>query len=162
MSEIEDQKAIEEHFDIILYQAAKLYNAVSSYELEDLIQVGYIATIKAARNYDSEKGEIKPYVFSCVKNHLIRFLKKESFWNSKVTLGFSDFYDKRNKKEVTEDLKDTIENHSQNLPTIERRIISLKSDGYTRREICDILLLSKKEYYGLFFSAVNKIRKYEN
>lgn len=116
MSETEDQKVIEEHFDIILYQAVKLYNTMSSYELEDLIQVGYIATIKASRNYDSSRGEMRPYVFSCVRNHLIRFLKKESFWNSKVTLGFSDFYEINSKKEIDSDLKNTIKSHAKKTP----------------------------------------------
>ena len=156
-----EENAIEEHFDIILYQVAKLYNNKATYDIEDLIQIGFVGVIKAIRNYDSAKGDIKTYVFSCVKNHLIRFLRKERFWQSKVKLGFSDFYDDRQKGDVTSTVKKILEG-TRNLLPLERKIMSLKCEGYTRKEICGILDLFNKEYYSLFFSAIGKLRKNES
>jgi len=38
----------------------------------------------------------------------------------------------------------------------------MKSQGFNRKEICETLTLSKKEYYNLFYSGVGKIQRYES
>lgn len=157
-----DQTAIEEHFDIILYQATKLYDKASTHEIEDLIQVGFLGVLKAVRNFDSNKGNMKAYAFSCVKNHLIRYLRKERFWRSHVKLGFSDFYDDYNSDDTTSSIKQVIKGLQKGLLPLEKKIISLKCDGYTRKEICSTLNLYNKDYYSLFFSAIGKMRKNES
>lgn len=158
----DEQQAVEEHFDIILYQVIKLYNEDSNYELEDLIQIGFVGVLKAVRNFDSEKGSMRAYAFSCVKNHLLRFLKKESFWQDNVKLGFSDFCDDYHSENTARSIKRAAKSLLKGLLPAEQKIISLKCEGYTRKEICQTLGLYNKEYYSLFFSAVGKIRKNDN
>ena len=161
MNNTEDNSVVEEHFDIILSQVAYFYNETSSYEIEDLIQTGCLGAIKASMNYDKTRGTMRAYVFSCVSNHLLRFLSKEKFWTNQVTLGFSDFED-RAPSDGSDMIDRLMEAITRRLEPIEKTIILMRREGNTRKEICDLLSLTRTEYYSLFFSAVGKIRKNEN
>ena len=83
-----DDLSLEANLDIIIYLVTQFSDSTDSYEFEDLLQVAYLGALKAIRSYDEEIGPLKPYVFSCVRNHLLRFLKplgKVRFlFNSKV------------------------------------------------------------------------------
>ncbi|GAB6281025.1 MAG: hypothetical protein STSR0007_11700 [Thermovirga sp.] len=49
---------------------------VSRNEMEDLLQEGYISIISAVKGYESARGKFSSYTFSCVRNRMISFIRK--------------------------------------------------------------------------------------
>lgn len=155
-----DPPAIDENFDIIISLVVQFGGHAKSFEFEDLLQVAFVGYFKAVSSFDPDIGPLRPYVFSCVKNHLNRFLRKELRWqnnnvtNSTVTVSYDD-------KSYVNDFKNILVSCANRLLPAESFILEMKSQGFNRKEICDMLTLSKKEYYNLFYSGVGKIQRYE-
>lgn len=156
-----DATSIDDNFDIIISLVVQFGGHAKSFEFEDLLQVAFVGYFKAVSTFDRSIGTFRPYVFSCVKNHLNRFLAKELRWqnnnitNSTVTVSYND-------KSYINDFKNILLSCSKKLIPVESFILDMKSQGFTRKEICLTLSISKKEYYNLFYSGVGKIQKYEN
>ena len=148
---------IEEYFDIVIVQAASYYGEKSSYDIEDLIQIGFVGLMTAVKNHDSDRGPLRNYVNHCVRNHIRRFLSKQRGWDAIAKIPHADGV--CNPEQETEKIERLLKEISHRLLPIESKIISLKSEGYTRKEVCSLLTLTKKEYYDLFFSAIGKIEK---
>ena len=91
-----DPTSIEENFDIIISLVVQFGGCANSFEFEDLLQVAFVGYFKAVSSFDSNIGPLRPYIFSCVKNNLNRFLRKELRWqnnnvtNSTVTVSYHD------------------------------------------------------------------------
>ena len=73
---IRTKASIDDNLDIIIYLVTKLNDHSESYEFEDLLQVAFLGSLQAIKNYDAEIGPLRNYMFSSVRNHLIKFLKK--------------------------------------------------------------------------------------
>tara|TARA_R100001377_G_scaffold76527_1_gene53451 strand:- start:3000 stop:3497 length:498 start_codon:yes stop_codon:yes gene_type:complete len=157
---IKTKADIDDNLDIIMYLVTKLNDQSESYEFEDLLQVAFLGSLKAIKNYDAEIGPLRNYIFSSVRNHLIKFLKKESDWQGLSKLEIAT------PSEYTED-HDMLEfqilltAYKDKLLPMERKILDFKSKGCTRKDICGELFLSKNEYYSLLYSGIGKIRRYE-
>ena len=155
-----DRTSMDENFDIIISLVVQFGGHAKSFEFEDLLQVAFVGYFKAVSSFNADIGPLRPYVFSCVKNHLNRFLRKELRWqnnnvtNSAVTISYDD-------KSYVNDFKNVLASCANRLLPIESFILDMKSQGFNRKEICDTLTLSKKEYYNLFYSGVGKIQKHE-
>tara|TARA_Y100001936_G_scaffold20231_1_gene17268 strand:- start:9688 stop:10170 length:483 start_codon:yes stop_codon:yes gene_type:complete len=155
-----DPVSIEENFDIIISLVVQFGGCANSFEFEDLLQVAFVGYFKAVSSFDSNIGPLRPYIFSCVKNNLNRFLRKELRWqnnnvtNSTVTVSYDD-------KSYVNDFKNVLASCASRLLPAESFILDMKSQGFSRKEICDMLTLTKKEYYNLFYSGVGKIQRYE-
>ena len=155
-----DAASIDEHFDIIISLVVQFGGHAKSFEFEDLLQVAFVGYFKAISSFDENIGSLKPYVFSCVKNHLNRFLRKELRWqnnnitNSSITISHND-------KSHVEDFKNILAGCKKRMLPLESFILDMKSQGFTRKEICSTLSISKKEYYHLFYSGVGKIQRYD-
>jgi|TARA_R100001463_G_scaffold37658_4_gene80891 RNA polymerase sigma factor (sigma-70 family) len=150
-----DELSLEANLDIIICLVTEFSNSVDSYEFEDLLQVAYLGALKAIKNYDEEVGPLKPYVFSCVRNHLLRFLKSEKRWSESVEL-ISNISPKYNDDHTFMEFKNVIDNTKKLLP-LERNLLHMKVLGLSRKEICDNLSLTKNEYYNFMYSGLNKI-----
>jgi DNA-binding NarL/FixJ family response regulator len=99
-------------------------------------------------------------MFSSIRNHLIKFLKKESDWQSLSKLEIatpSEYTDDHHMLEF----QNLLAAYKDKLLPMERKILDFKSRGHTRKDICGELFLSKNEYYSLLYSAIGKIRRYE-
>lgn len=141
-----------EYENLIEQIAKSFYIKNSIYDLEDLIQVGYIGVIKAIKSYNTKKDlTIEDFISINIKNEINRFISR--------------FKPELNFKKKNVDLDKLISQYVQELDILdlrkltdlERSIIVLKCEGYTRKEICDIKLLTKNEYYNVFLSAIGKI-----
>ena len=152
--------SIDDNFDIIISLVVQFGGHAKSFEFEDLLQVAFVCYFNAITSFDENIGPLRPYVFSSVKNHLNRFLRKELRWqnnnvtNSTVSISHED-------KSYVDEFKQILASCSKRLLPIESFILEMKSQGFNRKEICDTLTLSKKEYYNLFYSGVGKIQRYE-
>jgi len=151
---------IDENFDIIIYLVTKFNNNTETYDFEDLLQVAFLGSLKAIKNFNPEVGPLRNYIFSSVRNHLLKFLNKEKQWQEAVRLepnispnciDSHDMLEFRNILSVYED----------KLLPVEKNILELKLDSFSRKEICESLFLTKNEYYSFLYSALGKIRKYE-
>tara|TARA_B100000131_G_C18042729_1_gene583134 strand:+ start:251 stop:736 length:486 start_codon:yes stop_codon:yes gene_type:complete len=153
-----EKELLDDYYDIILYLSAKFNNLVPTIPLEDLMQVSFLGAINAIRNYNPEIGPLRNYVFSSSKNYILRFLSKEKFWAEKVKLGLADFAEVQEDKEYALMVRDIIDKASNKLLPIEHKLLLYKSLGSTRKDICDSLHLTKREYYDLFYSAIGKVQ----
>ena len=151
---------IDDNFDIIISLVVQFGGHAKSFEFEDLLQVAFVGYFNAISSFDENIGPLRPYVFSSVKNHLNRFLKKELRWqnnnitNSSINISYDD-------KSYVEDFKNVLAGCSKKMLPLEVFILDMKSQGFTRKEICQTLSISKKEYYNLFYSGVGKIQRYD-
>lgn len=141
-----------EYTDLIQKIAKSFYVPNSIYDLEDLIQVGYIGVIKGLRSYKSNEDlPMEDFISINIKNEINRFISR---FKLELNTKKKDIdLDKLISKYVKElDILDM-----RKLTDLEKSIIVLKCDGYTRKEICDIKYLTKNEYYSVFLSAIGKI-----
>lgn len=139
-----------EYKQLIEEVAKSLYKQNSLYDLEDLVQIGYIAVIRALNSFDETRGPKEPYIFSFIKNEINRFV-------SKLKLEIQN----RKRIDLTK-IKDFVDQEQnlinlEKLTEIEKTLIFLKCEGLTRKEICLATHLTKEEYYDIFFCAVGKI-----
>jgi RNA polymerase sigma factor (sigma-70 family) len=157
---IRTKASIDDNLDIIIYLVTKFNDQSESYEFEDLLQVAFLGSLQAIKNYDAEIGPLRNYMFSSIRNHLIKFLKKESDWQSLSKLEIatpSEYTDDHHMLEF----QSLLAAYKDKLLPMERKILDFKSRGYTRKDICGELFLSKNEYYSLLYSAIGKIRRHE-
>jgi len=141
-----------EYQDLILEIAKPLHSKNSIYDLEDLVQVGYIGVIKALQNFDKELDtDLNKFMRLSIKNEINRFISrfKEEFKHKQKNIDLDKLISKHVKEFNTLNL--------QKLTSLEQSIIVLKCEGYTRKEICDLKSLTKNEYYSIFLSAIGKI-----
>ena len=150
-----DDLSLEANLEIIIYLVTQFSDSTDSYEFEDLLQVAYLGALKAIRSYDEEIGPLKPYVFSCVRNHLLRFLKSEKRWSESVEL-ISNISPKYNDDHTFMEFKNLIDNTKKLLP-LEKNLLHMKVLGLSRKEICDNLNLTRNEYYNFMYSGLGKI-----
>jgi RNA polymerase sporulation-specific sigma factor len=60
---------------ILKWEAHKLsYN--NSFTAEDLVQEGVIAAMRALESYDPERGGVRGYIRTCVRNRMISYLRR--------------------------------------------------------------------------------------
>lgn len=55
---------------------AREFSGHSYQDEEDLLQEGYISLIRAVKGYVAERGKFSSYLFSCVRNGMISYLRK--------------------------------------------------------------------------------------
>jgi len=75
----EEEKLIVENMRLVGHVVNKLGINHSNYNYEDLIQIGYIGLIKAAKTFDSNIAKFTSYACICIRNEIFMALRKE--WN---------------------------------------------------------------------------------
>ncbi|MDO9508196.1 MAG: sigma-70 family RNA polymerase sigma factor [Thermovirgaceae bacterium] len=55
---------------------AREFTENGRHDLDDLLQEGYMSLIRAAKGYEQERGKFSSYSFSCVRNGMISFLRR--------------------------------------------------------------------------------------
>jgi len=69
----------------ILKLCRKIY--INGYEMEDLIQIGYITLMKVIKNYDLSKvNKFIPYATCAIKNNYYYEIRQRSRYNSETSL----------------------------------------------------------------------------
>ena len=154
-----DELTLDANLDIIIYLVTKFNNNTDSYEFQDLLQVAYLGALKAIRNYDNEVGPLKNYVFSCVRNHLLRFLKKERKWADFIKLEPNISPDCNDDHFLLE-FENIIKCNTKLLP-LEKNILEMRIRDFSRKDICENLSLTKSQSYDFLYSALGKIKRYE-
>ena len=87
-----DKKAIEEILEsfkmFIIKQCNRIY--IEGYDIDDLIQEGYISLIKAIEKYDESKGAFVAYGTRAIVNNYYMMIKKRAKYNGTTSLNRSN------------------------------------------------------------------------
>lgn len=137
------EKVIEQNKNLIRNIARKYFVKNSVFSIEDLEQVGYLSLTKNYKKYDSQRAALTTFITVCVKNDIIKYIKKQKIRkdpHSKV-------------KETSYVQNDLIGEITPSDPDIQN-IIQMKSQGYSIREISDRTNKSEKQIRRL----IKKIR----
>lgn len=84
-----DEKALTEllvAFTPLVRYIARGFAEASRNEVEDLIQEGYISILHAVKGHERARGKFSSYSFSCVRNRMISFLRKNKDRSHTVSL----------------------------------------------------------------------------
>lgn len=143
------EKLFKKHYGLLISQAIS-FNPSSGEELDDYIQVAAIGMMKAIKNYDEEKSKFSTYAIVCIRNAIKNYLRTKNKSNSEVLLDFDV------KLPEKEDIEEYI---PSNLGPVEGWVIDLKLQGYTIREMCEIVNLPIHRVRKKLHNAYEKIRK---
>jgi len=142
---------IQDNYGLAVSVARKFYSHNYKYDFEDIMQVALMSMLKAHRKHDPERSVFSTFATFCMRNDLIKFVKKHSK-NKDIPAGelFSGIttYDKSDIQEILPD----------DLDVQEQAIFYYKRSNYKDMEIRDILDMSKPEYKAKVRSFYNKLR----
>lgn len=138
---------IEQNYGLIVSQALS-FNPKTKDQLDDYIQLGSLAMIRAVKNFDASKGvQFSTFACHCIANSIKNYIKK----NSKNTE--QELLDVR--YNVPENFNDLI---PDNLSDVEEEIISLKLSNYSIKEIAEKLNYPVVKVRNILHKIYEKIR----
>lgn len=166
-------KLVEDNLKLVYKLATKYkYLCCSTIDFDDLVSLGFIGLVKAAKTFDESKNiKFSTLAYICIKNSILReFVAKQYKFNSNNTISLNSLID--NKCELQELIAD--ENTDKTFDEIEygielnkiyeccttreQRIIDLYLRGYTIKQIafdigCTIITVTRlieglKKYIG--------------
>lgn len=141
----EQEKLVTDNMGLV-YHIAKVLNAAQD---EDLIQDGMVALCKAANTYCAGRGvKYSTYAYRCVRNEMLTSIRRTS---EETHLSLDE---KRIKSEGAGEPENYIDRWEaqgefNKLNERTRKIVKLKIEGYTQKEITKLL--------GLTASAVSNV-----
>jgi RNA polymerase sigma factor (sigma-70 family) len=141
-----EEDLVKENYGLAISIAKKFYKKNSLYAFEDLVQISLMAMIKAHRQYNSDKSVFSTFATYCMRNDLIKFVKKNRT-DLNVDLVNSAVEDKVSVDEIT----------PTNLTTEEAGVFYYKRCGYRDVEIRRILELTPTDLKNITKSCFDKI-----
>jgi len=140
---MELEKIIEQNKNLIKNIARKYFVKNSVFSIEDLEQVGYLSLTKNYKKYDPQRASITTFITVCVKNDIIKYIKKQKIKKQpQYKMGEASYVQ-----------NDLIGDITPSDPDI-KNIIEMKSHGFSIREISDKTNKSEKQIRRL----IKKIR----
>ena len=143
----EVEQAIEQNYGLIVSSALK-FNPKNKTDLEDYIQIGVVAFINGFKKFDPNRSKFSTYISSCIKNAIYDYLSKDNKHKVRTTKKTVEVIPSEQFWELIPD----------NLTSLEKSVIMLKLENYTKLEISLILDCTQKEVTDVFKSAKKKIR----
>jgi RNA polymerase sigma factor (sigma-70 family) len=116
-------------------------------DYEEMYSCGLIALWKAYLNYNAYKSQLQTYIWLIVQREIVRHLKQKKKWYL-----CSDFDFAVNPKER---LKDFL----PNLPKRDKKIITMRIDGYTLKEIAQEIGCSIQVVHYHLKKIINILRE---
>lgn len=96
-------------------------------EFEDILQTAVLGAIKAIQTYDSDRGQLAPYLSSCVKWELDREFQSNPTQSNGIP------------KNTEVETHDTLSDFLPQLCFSDRQLLKYKVCGYTRNEISKLM-----------------------
>jgi len=140
-------------------------------EFDDLYQEGMIALLRAIRKYDPGRSDnFEAYASSCIRNRLIDVVRRDMLENDRATQtlkGLQDsFYDRvfdpESKVIGAESVVELKQVILDLLSAFEASVLDLYLEGYTVKEISDILGKNNKSVDNAVVRIRNKLKQYLN
>ena len=140
---------------------------------EDLIEEGKVGLYKAIEGYNNEV-EFFTFASICIKRSIFILLKKSSTYKQKILNEAIDinqdnddsiYYQEEKDKDIVQNLineefESKITKFKHKLNEQDSTIFELKYNGFTYKEISEILNLDKKYIDNRLLSIRNKLKKY--
>lgn len=150
MSKEELEKLVDRHYGLLVHLAIK-FHPLSKHDLEDYIQIGSIGMIKGIRTFDANRGTMKTYLGTCIKNEILNYLRLQKSVNKLVLNNeYRSIYIDNNY--IWELLPD-------NISTQDKKIICLKLGGSTRKEIATQIGKTENQVRYIIQKFLTKIRE---
>jgi RNA polymerase sigma factor (sigma-70 family) len=170
---VDVNKTIEENAGLVNKMACGLYRNNSVYSLEDLIQVGFMNLITALPKYDETRSKLSTFIGHCVKNSMIKFIKKNHD-NSKINspnfeaIPISGSDSKNDSKNVFFDGdvvygSNLYYNDDHNIEEyidcdeMSMKVIKLKMNGHTQKDIKNITGLKPSDIKSVLNNAKQQL-----
>lgn len=132
----------------LVFSIVKTFRANAVVDKEDYVQEGKIALIKAARRYKPENGKFSSYAYKAIFNAMLSRQKKSI----------------KKEKILPEDLsytqKDRLFEFLPDLNEDDVKIITLKSEGYTVKEMVRKLNLDEEHIKNRIRVILKRIKKH--
>ena len=152
----EEEKLIDQYLALIV-RVSKSFNPPNDTELEEYIQIGKIALLKAIRTHDPNRSKFITLAWNYIKWDIIRYLSNKKKQEDITKQIIQDNINLNNKDvdKIWEWIPDSISKE-------EKEIITLKFNGYSFNNINKLLGLSKGKSNKLFHEAIKKIKEANN
>lgn len=146
MSQDELEKTIKDNYGLIVSQALS-FNPPSKDELDEYIQIGSLAMMRAAKNFDPEKGQFSTFACNCISNAIKNYIKKNS---KKLDLAAvpTEYVIHESFEELLPD----------SITDTERKIIQLKLSNFSIKEIAEQTGFSVVKVRNILSKVYSKIR----
>ncbi len=141
-----EEKLVLDNYGLVVSQALKL--VVQKQDLDDYIQIGLMGLLKAIRNYNPEKSKFSTFATVCIRNEILKFMKKQTRQNRRITLRETP------KKEIL-----LWEFQPDNLTEDELDILDMKLQNHTYKEISEAMCCNKNEIKQKVKKILKKIRE---
>ena len=141
-----EEKMVIDNYGLVVSQAVKFI--AQKQDLDDYIQIGLIGLLKAIRNYNPEKSKFSTFATVCIRNEILKFIKKQNRQNRRLNL--------REKKSQEVLLW---EYQPDNLTKDEIDILDMKLKNHTYKEISEIMCCNKNEIKQKIKKILKKIRE---
>ena len=164
---------MEEEWQIMIEYEAMMYSILKKYGLynkrEDYIDICYIGYAKALKKYDSSKSKPTTYIYKCIENELLQYLRKENaIKRQREELSMDYIYDDKGhslndivandvdiennfiKKEQNKELYNSIKNLTKREQYIIKSFFGLNCEAKTQYEI--------GEYLGITQTQVSRLK----
>lgn len=139
----------------LAYKVAHTFNPVTMVDLEDIKQIALIGLWKAVENFDETKGfQFSTFAYRVIRNEVLQELKK--FKRTSSSLDEMELDLSYNESEF-EDLV-TREGIKVYLNDEEYSIVTMTIDGYTQKEISEMIQLSQSQISRVYIRAKEKIK----
>lgn len=134
----------------LLISIAKNFNPRNHTELENYISAGSLGIVRAALSFDSSKSCFSTHATYCIRNAILNFIKYEKKHSNCTKLEDFSYEPKISRIE---------ENIPSNLTVEEHKIVQMKRDGYSNKEISDKLDISKHKLKVKIKKILTKFRE---
>ena len=175
----------DEHATSIIYQKYKpiilsIANAHKNeainlgIDFEDLVQEGMYGLSKAVNTYNDKNTLFYTYAVICIKGHIKNIIRtcltrKQSILNNSISLSYSIDDGRELEEEIADNRdssttkainyieeKEIIKSFMYDLKDNEREIFELKLNGFTNREITELLIYERKKVDNIVFKLKTK------
>jgi len=146
---LNENELVQKHLGLVV-NIANTFSPRDSSELDDFIQEGSIALLKAIRKHDAKRGTLPTLAWKYVTRALIQYSQKLAR-RVEYNILYDGFIDNREIERLSDSIPST-------LSQLELSAITLKSQGYTFREIGLQFGHTKGWSRHIFYSAIEKIK----
>lgn len=147
-----ENELVKQHLGLVI-NIAKSFHPKNGDELDDFIQEGSIALLKAIRRFKAKKKtKLSTYAWTYITRALIRYKN-----NNKNKIKYKTLIDTADKEYYN--FSEILPEHGKLCP-IELVILNMRYEGYTLQEIADICKQSKSWASKKIKNLLEKIKKY--
>ncbi len=149
----------------LVLHIVKKFNPPNETEEEEYTQAGMIGLMKSIRKHDPTISKLSTFAWRSIRNEILHYIKSKKKHKNVVTfssyagpqekmyLGNTDqaIEDKKPKQEINHFLPKTLSEQEQ-------KLIALKIDGHSTKEILTLMCLTESQLAKLYKNTLKKIK----